>query len=93
MYISNNKPISSVLKAYGEQNKVAKTTKSNAASSADAVELSSSAQDFAQVLAALKKTPEVRQEQVAAFKSQIEAGAYRVDARAVADSILKSGQS
>lgn len=89
MLISNNKPIAGVVKAYGEQNKIGKAGQSGRTQGGrDAVELSSSAQGFAQILGALKKVPDVREDLVSNYKSQIENGTYRVDAQAIANSML-----
>nr|WP_320148127.1 flagellar biosynthesis anti-sigma factor FlgM [uncultured Anaeromusa sp.] len=80
-----------ILKLYGEQTKVNRTLKTEAAAAAkssDSLVLSPKAQEFAGMLAKLQQTPEVRPEVVQRLSAQVESGEYRVDSVAVAKNLL-----
>ena len=55
----------------------------------DKLELTGSKQQFQVAMKAARDVPEVRMEKVEAIKTQIEAGTYKVDSRAVAEKILE----
>lgn len=56
-------------------------------SNADSVFLSAEAQSLGKVEAAITATPDVNSEKVAAVRSAIESGQYRVDPQAIAEKI------
>ncbi|MCX7780176.1 MAG: flagellar biosynthesis anti-sigma factor FlgM [Negativicutes bacterium] len=88
----NIKQIQNILKAYGDQNKVGKTAKSEKSSPVmkqDEVILSSRAQSAGQVYTGLYSVPEVREDKVREFAAKIEAGTYYVDAKAIAAKMLQ----
>lgn len=89
--IVSGSPLPGVLKVYGEQAKARRAAYGETAAAADAadrVDLSPKAQEFSGLLAKLRQTPEVRSEVVDRLSAQVEAGEYRVDARAVARRLL-----
>ena len=55
---------------------------------ADKLDVNESARQFQVLLKAAKDVPDVRMEKVDAIKKQIDAGAYQVDSKAVAEKIL-----
>jgi negative regulator of flagellin synthesis FlgM len=66
-----------------------RTRKAEAAPmAADSVELSGAARMFEKALAAVKESPEVRSDRVAAISAQVAAGTYKVDAAAIAAKML-----
>lgn len=90
--IISGKQISGVIKTYADQNKTGKVTKENKGDGVspkrDEIVLSSTAQEFAHTLQALRNMPEVRQEKVDELNRRIEAGQYDVGARDIADKML-----
>ena len=82
----------SVFKAYADAVPIKKKITDNPASTAreekDEVVLSKQAQSFHQLLQRAKEQSGVRMERVNALSQQIEAGAYRPDARAIAEKLL-----
>ncbi len=89
--IISGKQVQSIVKVYGEQNKLnqgVKQEKSEAAKSQDEVILSANAQEFGQYLSSLQSMSGVRQDKVNALSERIQSGTYEVDARAVAEKML-----
>lgn len=89
--IISGKQIQSIMKVYTDQNKVAKSDKTQSASAAgkkDEVILSTQAQEFGQIYQAIKAMPEVRAEKVNQLAEQIAQGTYSVDAKEVAEKML-----
>ncbi|TWH45245.1 flagellar biosynthesis anti-sigma factor FlgM [Sporomusa sp. KB1] len=89
--ITPSQGVKSVVKAYGDQNKIGKNDKIEKTASKqqpDEVVLSSQAQEFGQYLQKIKAMPEVREEVVKELADKIAAGNYRVDSQAVAEKIL-----
>ena len=90
MIISNNQ-IQNILKVYSEQTKVGKSSRPASTSQVqrqDEVVLSAQAQEFSQILQALKNMPEVREDKVKELADRIAAGNYHVDAKEIADKML-----
>jgi len=90
------KPIQNILKAYGEQSKVVKNTKTDkpgAAQQKDEVILSSEAKDFAQIFQAIKKLPDVRESKTSELAKRYEEGTYQVDSKDIADKIIAHAQA
>lgn len=89
--IISGKQVQSILKAYGEQNKVAKNIKNERTASAaqkDEVILSAEAKEFGQMLQALKKLPDVREAKVNELAEKIDSGTYSVEAKDVAEKMV-----
>ena len=89
--IISGKPISSVMKVYGEQNQVAKntnTSKNEIKQGKDEFILSSGAQEFGQIFNTILGLPEVRQEKVNEISAKIDAGTYQVDSKGIAEKML-----
>ncbi len=87
----NIKNIQNIAKAYGEQTKVSKNSKTQSLSSAqrpDEVILSSHAQGVSQHLRAIKGMPEVREAKVQELSEKIANGEYKVDSRELAERII-----
>lgn len=55
----------------------------------DALTLSEAAQGMAEAMKRAQEAPDVRQEKVAVLKQQLNQGAYRVDSRQTAESLLR----
>lgn len=94
--IISNKPIQSIAKIYGEQNKITKNNsvaKAGSLQQPDEVILSSQAQEVGQVYKAMKNVPEVRADKVKEFSDKIAAGAYHVDAKEIAERMLDGIQA
>ncbi|SDF79504.1 flagellar biosynthesis anti-sigma factor FlgM [Sporolituus thermophilus] len=90
MIISNNQ-IQNILKVYGEQAKVGKSARQPSAGPAqrkDEVVLSAQAQEFSQILQALRNMPEVREDKVKELADRIAAGNYQVDAKEIAEKMV-----
>ncbi|EAX46821.1 anti-sigma-28 factor, FlgM [Thermosinus carboxydivorans Nor1] len=90
MIISNTQ-VQNILKVYGEQTKVGKNAKPPSAGPVqrtDEVVLSAQAQEFSQILQALKNMPEVREDKVKELADRIATGNYHVDAKEIADKML-----
>lgn len=89
--IISGKQVQNILKAYGDQSKVAKNTKSEKTGPVqkrDEVILSSEAKEFGQIFQTLKKLPDVREDKVNEVAKKIEAGTYNVDAKDVAEKLV-----
>ena len=89
--ITLSQGVKSVVKAYGDQNKIGKNDKVEKTVSKqqpDEVVLSSQAQEFGQYLQKIKAMPEVREEVVKELADKIASGNYQVDSQAVAEKIL-----
>ena len=87
----NIKSIQNIAKIYGDQTKVSKTSKnqgSNSSQRSDEVILSSQAQEFSQILKAVKGLPEVREEKVKELSERIAKGEYKVDSKELADRLI-----
>lgn len=65
---------------------VSKTQKSKAR---DEVHISEAGKDFQIAKRALQEVPDVRQDKIAAIKSSMEAGTYKVDSDSLADKLLE----
>ena len=84
--------IQNIFKAYGEQskvNKADKTGKTSPAMKKDEVILSSQTQAAAQIYQGIYNIPEVREDKVKELSERIAAGTYHVDARDIAEKMLK----
>lgn len=84
--------IHNIFKAYGEQNKVNKAVKTEKASPAmkkDEVILSSQTQAAAHIYQGIYSLPEVREDRVKELSERIAAGNYHVDAKDIAEKMLK----
>ena len=84
--------IQDIFKAYGEQNKVNKTTKTEKTSPAmkkDEVILSSHTQPINQVYQGIHNIPEVREDMVKELSERIAAGKYDVSAKDIAERMPK----
>ena len=55
----------------------------------DRIELSHGAKDFHAILKAVKNTPDIRQDKVAAVKSSIASGTYNVSTQEIAEKIIE----
>ncbi|MHB8917498.1 MAG: flagellar biosynthesis anti-sigma factor FlgM, partial [Desulfocucumaceae bacterium] len=55
----------------------------------DTLELSVQAREMQEIQAGLRETKDVRDEKVDRIKKEIEAGTYRMDARKIAEGIIK----
>ena len=89
--IISGKPIQNVLKLYGEQNQVTKSSKTGKTPTSqgkDELILSSGAQEFSQVFKAIRAIPDVRPEKVKEFSEKIDAGTYEVNSKSVAEKML-----
>lgn len=84
--------IQNIFKAYGEQSKVNKTSKTEKSSPAmkkDEVILSSQAQATSQIYQGIYNVPDVREDKVKELSERIAAGKYHVDAKDIAEKMLK----
>lgn len=89
--IISGKQVQNILKAYGDQSKVAKNTKSEKTSPVqkrDEVILSTEAKEFGQILQALKKLPDVREDKVNELAKKIESGNYTVESKDIAEKLV-----
>ena len=89
--IISGKNVQSVIKVYGDQNQVAKsskTAKTPMAQGKDEFILSSGAQEFSQVFNAIKGISDVRPEKVQEFSEKIAAGTYEVNSKSIAEKML-----
>jgi negative regulator of flagellin synthesis FlgM len=89
--IVSGSQIQQVIKLYGEQNKITKTTSTDKAGSVqkkDEVILSSEAQGFGQILKTLNTMPEVREDRVKGLSEQISSGNYNVTSKEIAEKML-----
>lgn len=89
--IISGKQVQTILKAYGDQSKVAKNTKterSGPVQKRDEVILSSEAKEFGQILQALKKLPDVRDDKVNELTKKIESGTYNIDSKDIAEKLV-----
>lgn len=87
----NIKNIQNITKAYSEQTKVSKSSKTQGSSSTqrpDEVILSSHAQEVSQYLRAVKSMPEAREDKVKELSEKIAQGDYKVDSRELAERII-----
>jgi negative regulator of flagellin synthesis FlgM len=90
MIISNNQ-IQQVAKAYGDQTKLSKSTKSGrtaATQRPDEVILSASAQEFGGLIRKLQALPDVRADVVGVLSDQITQGSYHVAAYEIAGKMV-----
>lgn len=90
--IISGKQVQSVLKAYGEQSKTAKNTKTEkqgAFQKKDEVVLSSEGKEFAQILQSVKNLPDIREDKVKEIAQRIDSGNYQVDSKDIAEKIMK----
>ena|GEM_PF-1404502 len=90
MKIDGYSGILDALRAYNSQKKpqVSRGREIAPADRADTLEISDQAREIQEIQSELKDLKEVRQDKVDRFKREIESGAYRVDARKVADAML-----
>ncbi|MGI6093107.1 MAG: flagellar biosynthesis anti-sigma factor FlgM [Negativicutes bacterium] len=89
--IISGKQVQNILKAYGDQSKVVKNTKSEKTGPVqkrDEVILSSEAKEYGQVLQALKKLPDVREDKVAEFAKKIDSRTYNVESKDIAEKLV-----
>ena len=90
MIVSNNS-IQGVTKAYGDQAKLSKKTKTESSSATqqpDEVILSAQAQEFGGMINKLQSLPDVRTDKVNDLSAQVATGSYHVDAYAIAGRML-----
>jgi flagellar biosynthesis anti-sigma factor FlgM len=90
--IISGKQVQSVLKAYGEQSKAVKNTKTEKTGTVqkkDEVVLSSEGKEFAQILQSVKNLSDVREDKVKEIAQRIDSGNYQVDSKDVAEKIMK----
>ncbi len=81
--------LSQIQQVYGV-NKSRRTSKTASTSSArDAVEISSIGRDIQTAKTAVKESPDIRQEKVAALKSKIQSGTYDVSGESFADKLMQ----
>jgi negative regulator of flagellin synthesis FlgM len=66
----------------------ANATKTNAAPTADRVNISSTVSLMKDILTAVKESPDIRADKVSAVETSIEKGTYKPDLTAVADKLL-----
>lgn len=71
-----------------QANSTKKTLSAGKKSDPDRVEISQLGHDVQAARAAVAKTPDIREERVAAIKERMEAGTYSVDMDALADKLL-----
>lgn len=76
------------MQAYGNPNKVKKLETKKTPES-DQMKISTHAQDFQAVLKAVRAVPDIRSEKVDKLKGEIASGSYKVDAKKVAQSMIK----
>lgn len=89
--IVSGSQIQKVLKLYGEQSKISKSTNTDTAGSIqkkDEVILSPEAQDFGKILQTLNDLPAVRQDRVKDLSEQISSGKYNVTSKEIAEKML-----
>lgn len=88
--IISGKQVPGVLKTYAEQTKMVKNITAAAKSSQqqDEVILSTSVQEFGQILQQLKDAPDVREDKVKDISARMENGTYRVEAKDIAEKML-----
>lgn len=83
--------INDVTKAYGISQPINKGTVTKVAKTEgkkDSVALSTAAKDYQSIRNALKNVPDVRSDLVAELKAKYDAGEYRVNSRAIVDSLF-----
>ena len=81
--------LSQIQQIYGV-NKSRRTSKADSVGSGrDAVEISSIGRDIQTAKAAVKDSPDVRAEKVAALKARIQAGTYDVSGESFADKLMQ----
>ena len=80
--------LSQIQQIYGV-NKSRRTSKVAPTSGRDAVEISSIGRDIQTAKAAVKESPDIRQEKVAALKAKIQAGTYDVSGESFADKLMQ----
>ncbi len=81
--------LSQIQQVYGV-NKSRRTSKAASTNSArDAVEISSIGRDIQMAKTAVKESPDIRQEKVAALKAQIQSGTYDVSGESFADKLMQ----
>jgi negative regulator of flagellin synthesis FlgM len=84
--------IQNIFKSYGEQSKVNKTAKSEKVAPAmkkDEVILSSQTQAAGQLYQGIYQAPDIREDKVKDLSAQIAAGNYHVDAKDIAEKMLR----
>ena len=84
--------IQNIFKAYGEQskvNKVNKTEKASPVMKKDEVILSSQVQATPQIYQGIHNIPDIREDKVKELSERIAAGKYHVDAKDIAEKLLK----
>ncbi|MPL97848.1 hypothetical protein SDC9_44043 [bioreactor metagenome] len=89
--IISGKQVQSILKAYGEQTKVAQNTKSGKSGPVqkqDEVILSSEAKEFGQLLQSIKKLPDVREDKVNEISKKLDSGNYTIEAKDIAEQMI-----
>jgi negative regulator of flagellin synthesis FlgM len=68
---------------------LAQIQKNQGSSAADSkADISAKGKEFAQVHAAAKAAPDVREDRIAALKKQIQEGKYEVDSKKIADKMV-----
>lgn len=93
MIISTNQ-IQQAAKVYSDTKKALKTAKTDVPATsqpADAVVLSTNAQEFGGMLRKLQSLSDVRQADVEAISNRVAQGTYHVDAYAIADKMVSKG--
>ncbi|MBO4373711.1 MAG: flagellar biosynthesis anti-sigma factor FlgM [Lachnospiraceae bacterium] len=81
--------LSQIQQIYGV-NKSRRTSKAaSTGNGRDAVEISSIGRDIQTAKAAVKDSPDIRQEKVAALKAKIQAGTYDVSGESFADKLMQ----
>ncbi len=81
--------LSQIQQVYGV-NKSRRTSKTASTSSGkDAVEISSIGRDIQMAKSAVKDSPDVRQEKIAALKAKIQSGTYDVSGESFADKLMQ----
>ena len=88
MKIHNNS-INKVLNMYNNQVNTNKANKSQEGKKADQLNISPEARDFQLAMKQVKNQPEIRTEKVEEIKKQIQAGTYKVDAKAISEKMMR----
>lgn len=91
MKINGKKPgvgTDNFVKKAGDKDQVSKAGAGGSSSAADSVDLSQKARDLSRVKKMLESVPDVRGDMVVKLKTDIEHGAYSVDAGKVAEKMI-----
>lgn len=83
-----NNGINKILNIYNNQGNVSKITKTDKTKKIDQLNISSTGRDFQIAMDEIKNKPEVRTEKIEELRKQIQAGTYKVDAKAIADKMI-----